>query len=198
MERTKLYKNKIQMVVYTTIFIICLILCIIIGTKDYSKDKEPDNIRFSDLYNRVSTDNIYKFINVSDAYTIINGRSGIILFGFPNNEWTNYYAQIINEVAKEEGIKEISYYDFLSDRSNNNGTYETIVNKLSRYVLFDDLDDKDILAPTLVVVKNGQILGYFDSLSYRKGSITPDGYFSSNVVSELKEELRLAFIEYKK
>ena len=33
---------------------------------------------------------------------------------FKENEWSNYYANILNTSAKNIGIEEISYYDFSS------------------------------------------------------------------------------------
>ncbi len=198
MERVKLYKNKTQMIIYNLIFIICLILCIIIGTKDYSKNKLSDNERFSNLYNKVEIDNVFKFSGALDVLNIINGRTGIILMGFPTNKWTNYYANIINEVAKDLNIKEIYYYDFLDDRINNNGTYETIVNNLDVYVTVDDLGNKDLHAPTLVVVKNGSVIGYFDETATIKGVVTPEYYYTDDVINRTKEEIKTVFLEYMK
>ena len=79
MEKKSLFKNKVQMYLYTIIFIVCLILCILIGNKDYSKEKVLDNIRFSELYDKVEEDNVFKFVNANDALNIINKQSGIIL-----------------------------------------------------------------------------------------------------------------------
>ena len=197
MERTKLYKNKTQMIIYNIIFIICLILCIIIGKKDYSKDKVSDNVKFSELYNMVSDDNVFKFVNASETLNIINGKSGIILMGFPTNKWTNYYAFLINEVCKEVGIEEVYYYDFLDDRDNNNGTYETIVNALDVYVTVDDLGNKDLYAPTLVVIKDGVVLSYFDETAIIKGVVTPEYYYTNDVIDKTKEEMKTIFLEYK-
>ena len=198
MKKTKLYKSTAQMIIYTIIFIICLVLCIIIGTKDYSKDKLSDNLRFSSIYDKVSEDNVYKFATATDVLSIINNGSGIILMGFPLNKWTNDYAYIINDVAKEKNIKEIYYYDFLDDRENKNGTYETIVNELSVYTITDDLGKKNIYAPTLMVVKEGKVIGYFDDTAIMKGSTKPELYYTDGEVSRIKREIGLVFDEYLK
>lgn len=198
MEKTSLYKSKAQKYIYTIVFIICLVLCIYIGTRDYSKDKASDNERFSMTYNQVSKDNVYKYVNANEVLNVLNGRSGIVLMGFPQNKWTNYYASIINEVAKEEKIKEIYYYDFLSDREDNNGTYETIVSELEVYTHVDDLGNSDIYAPTLMVVKDGVVIGYFDEITLLKGTATPDIYFKEDNVARIKDELKAVFAEYKK
>ena len=59
--------------------------------------------------------------------------------GYPENTWSGYYANILNEAAKDCGITEILYYDFYEDRENRNGTYQSIVLSLSNYLV--TLDD---------------------------------------------------------
>ena len=116
--------------------------------------------------------------------------------GFPLNKWTNYYASILDKAATSVGIDKIYYYDFLQDREENNGTYETIVNKLEVYVPVDDLENREIYAPTVIIVKNGVVLGYFDSAAIRKGSVKPEDYFTENERTLIYEELKTALKEY--
>ena len=134
MKKKKLFKNKTQMVIYIILFIICIGLFIYIGNIDYSKNKETDAERFNELYPKVPLDNPYVFADGNDVLHILNGNSGIVLFGFPSNIWTNYNALYLYEVSQEYGINKIYYYDFLDDRDSNNGTYETIITRLNEYV----------------------------------------------------------------
>ncbi len=196
-EKKKFFKNKIQMVSYIIIFIICIILFIVIGSIDYDKLEESDAVKFNNLYSNVSKDNVYHFATSTDVLNIIQGRSGIVLFGFPENEWTKYYAYYLNEVAKENNIQEINYYDFLRDRENSNGTYETIITHLSNYVPTNDLGNQNIQAPTILIVKNGNILLYLDDLSIIKGNIKPESYFDESTINNLMEKLRTALDNYK-
>ena len=198
MKKKKLFKNKMQMFTYTLTFIICIILFIVIGKTDFQKDIDTEAEKFSQLYNLVEDNNLYHFSNANEILTILNGRSGVILLGFPLNEWTNYYADILDEVSKELNVDKIYYYDFLKDREESNGTYETIVNKLNVYVSVDDEGRKDLHAPTVIVVKKGEIIGYFDETSTIKGTVTPEIYYTEYQKGITYEGFKTALIEYMK
>ena len=158
--KKKLFKSKLQMIVYLILVVIILILFIIIGKYDFNKDINTEAEQFHQIFTNVDKNNVFKFVNVTDVNNIISNDdiNGIILFGFKSNEWTKYYAEYINDVANEVGVKEVFYYDFESDRKERNGTYETIVNNLSVYTKYDDYNTSDIYAPTLLVIKDGEVL----------------------------------------
>ena len=107
-----------------------------------------------------------------------------------------YYAKILNDVGKEVGIDKIYYYDFLKDRDEANGTYETIVNKLSVYAPVNDEGIQNISAPTVIIVKNGGIIGYFDDTAIIRGNITPDIYYNENQEAIVYEQFKTALLEY--
>lgn len=197
MKKKSLFKNKAQMIIYTITFIICIGLFIFIGQVDFEKG-ETEAVKFSHLYNLVEEDNLFVFSNANDVLSIINGRSGIVLFGFPSNVWTNYTADILNDVAKEMNIDKIYYYDFLKDRDESNGTYETIVNRLSVYVPINDEGTKNLHAPTVLFVKNGEVIGYFDETSIIKGTVTPEVYYNDYQRGITYEGFKTAMIEYLK
>lgn len=186
------------MILYTLIFIICIVLFIVIGKTDFRKEEVTEAKKFNNIYNLVSEDNLYVFSNATEVLKILNGRSGIILMGFPLNVWTKYSANILNDVAKEEGIDKIYYYDFLKDREESNGTYETIVNKLDVYITVDDEGTKDLRAPTILIVKDGEIIGYFDDTSTIKGVVTPEDYYNEYQTNLVKEKYKTAILEYLK
>lgn len=196
MKKKKLFKNKTQMIIYTLTFIVCIILFIVIGKTNFQKHIDTEAEQFSSIYNLVEDDNLFHFSNANEVLTILNGRSGIILLGFPLNEWTNYYADILDDVSKELDVDKIYYYDFLKDRDESNGTYETIVNKLSVYVTVDDEGRKDLHAPTVIVVKDGEIIGYFDDTAIIKGTVTPEIYYTEYQKDITYEGFKTAITEY--
>ena len=197
MKKKSLFKSKTQMIVYLILTIICLVLFVYIGEMDFHKNEADEQIKFSNLYNEVSKNNLYVFSNATDVLNIINGRSGVILFGFPLNKFVNTYASILNTVATENGIDKIYYYDFLKDRDESNGTYETIVKKLQVYAPVNDEGVQDIMAPTILIVKNGKVIAYIDDASIMKGDITPDIYYNENEKARIYEILKTALNEYK-
>lgn len=196
MKKKSLFKNKAQMIIYGITFTICIILFIVIGQVDFKKDIDTDSKRFSSLYNMLSNDNLFHFCDATDVLEIINGRSGIVLMGFPTNKWMNNYAYILNDLAKELKIDNLYYYDFQQDRDESNGTYETIVKKLKVYVPVNDEGIQDIQAPTVIVIKNGEVIGYFDDTSIMKGTVTPELYYTENQKAITYEGFKTALLEY--
>ncbi len=196
MKKKKLFKSKTQMVVYIILYIICIGLFIVIGNMNYTDSSETEAKKFSNIYKNITPDNLYVFASASDVLNMVNGRSGVILLGFPKNKWTSYYAKYLNEVGKEVGLDKIYYYDFLDDRDESNGTYETLVNKLNVYTPVSDEGVTDLAAPTVLVVKKGEIIAYFDETSIIRGNTTPEDYYTENAIALTKEMFKNALEEY--
>ncbi len=192
----KMFKSKTQMVIYIIIFCLLIYAFIYLGKKEY-KVELPDNEKFSSMFSMVSTDNVFKIVNATEARMVSRGAKGIVLFG-TENEWVNYYAYIVNKIAKEVGIEEIYYYDFTKNRKDNNGTYEDIVKNLSNYVTYNDKGVAEIYAPSLLVVSKDEVLLFDSDTSFIKGKTTPSTYWNSFTQGEKEQNLRAVFAEYLK
>lgn len=192
----KMFKSKTQMVIYIIIFCLLIYAFIYLGKKEY-KVELPDNEKFSSMFSMVSTDNVFKIVNATEARMVSRGAKGIVLFG-TENEWVNYYAYIVNKIAKEVGIEEIYYYDFTKNRKDNNGTYEDIVKNLSNYVTYNDKGVAEIYAPSLLVVSKDEVLLFDSDTSFIKGKTTPSTYWDSFTQGEKEQNLRAVFTEYLK
>lgn len=192
----KMFKSKTQMVIYIIIFCLLIYAFIYLGKKEY-KVELPDNEKFSSMFSMVSTDNVFKIVNATEARMVSRGAKGIVLFG-TENEWVNYYAYIVNKIAKEVGVEEIYYYDFTKNRKDNNGTYEDIVKNLSNYVTYNDKGVAEIYAPSLLVVSKDEVLLFDSDTSFIKGKTTPSTYWNSFTQGEKEQKLRAVFTEYLK
>ena len=192
----KMFKSKTQMVIYIIIFCLLIYAFIYLGKKEY-KVELPDNEKFSSMFSMVSTDNVFKIVNATEARMVSRGAKGIVLFG-TKNEWVDYYAYIVNKIAKEVGVEEIYYYDFTKNRKDNNGTYEDIVKNLSNYVTYNDKGVAEIYAPSLLVVSKDEVLLFDSDTSFIKGKTTPSTYWNSFTQGEKEQELRAVFTEYLK
>lgn len=192
----KMFKSKTQMIIYIIIFCLLIYAFIYLGKKEY-KVELPDNEKFASEFSLVSKDNVFKYVNATEARMISRGAKGIVLFG-KDNEWVNYYAYIVNKIAKETGIEEIYYYDFTKNRKDNNGTYEDIVKNLSNYVTYNDRGVAEIYAPSLLVVSKDEILLFDSDTSFIKGNVTPSAYWNNFNQGQKEQELRAVFTEYLK
>lgn len=190
----KLFKNKWQMIIYCILFVALIGAFIYLGTLDYDNTL-PDNEQFAQDFSLVSEDNVFEYINATTALMVASGTKGIVLFG-TTNEWVNYYANIVNKVAKEVGIDTIYYYDFLENRQDNNGTYEAIVERLSPYVTYNDYGRAEIYAPSLLVVSGDEVIFFDTETSFVSGDITPSEYWNFFNESAKMQELNNVFLEY--
>ena len=68
----------------------------------------PFSITRNEIVDFKELDNVFEYINATTALMVASGTKGIVLFG-TTNEWVNYYANIVNRVAKEVGIDKIYY-----------------------------------------------------------------------------------------
>lgn len=180
------------------LFIIIIGAFIFIGTKDFSKKEILDNEKFDQEYNTVDEDNVFRYVNATEVYSNMKSGNAVIFMGYASNSWSGYYANILNEAAKESGIKEILYYDFYKDRANKNATYQSIVLKLKDYITILDDGTENIYAPMLVVVRDGKILYTDDETALNKGIRNPDLYWNETNKELKKSNFKLMFQEYLK
>ena len=168
--------KKVKKILQGLLFILIIIAFIYVGTKDFDTEVVIDNERFDQDYTNVSKDNVFKYVNAVEVYSMLNDNA-IIFMGYPANKWSGYYANILNEAAKASGIEEILYYDFYDDRENGNATYQSIVLSLTNYLLTLDDGSQEIYAPTLIIIKDGNIIGFDQETAFTKVNVDPEEYW---------------------
>lgn len=175
--------KKLVAIVLTFLFI--LMGCSKVEVTKVEDDIKTDAIKFHNEYKKVNKDNIYEYETYDNIVDIINKKTGIIYLGFPNCDLCKEITPILNDVAKENSIDKISYYNFKDIRENNTLEYKELVNILSDYILEDDEGNKRISAPTVIFVRKGNIVGVY------KGVITKEQ--EEIITEEQKNTLKLNF-----
>lgn len=191
----KFFKNKTQMVIYLFLILLFMIGFIYFGSKEYIKDI-PDNERFAEEHKNADINNVYKYLNATETYSYIKEEDVLLLIGIKNSEYVSFYANILNDVAKDLDIKEINYYDITEDRLNNNATYESIVNYFKDYVTYLDNGTQDLYGPTLVVKKAGVITLFDDTSAFIKGNIPANDYYNNYETNLIKITIETALKDY--
>lgn len=172
-----------------------LILLIFLGKKDYNVDKTKDNKRFDKEYSMVNKENVFKYTDEEEVLNILK-TNGIIFMAFKENEWSNYYAKLLNEAAKTTGVKEIYYYNFLLDRNKKSVDYKKITELLKNYLKKNDLGEINLNAPCLIVVKDGNINAYDDETSEVLGNETPESYWTDEKMIQKLEQFKIIFTSF--
>ena len=146
-------------------------------------NKESDSEKFAKEYSTITDDNVFVYKNIDEIIKILE-----------HGPWCKAYVVYLNEVAKENDVEEIYYYNILEDRKNNTDEYKKIVNILSDYLQYDDEGNKRVYVPLVVGVKDGVIVSFDDETAWdTKGYETPLEYWNNEDLSGLKDRLANMF-----
>lgn len=150
--------------------ILILLFILIIGSVLLIYISSNDTNHFSKLYKDVPNDNVYKKISAKDAVDLIENKTGIIYIGYKECPWCQQLVPLLNEVAKEDKIKNIYYIDnFYNMRPDKNENpedeeeYNKLVNLLGDEIVEMKSEESEfniIRVPLVLFVKKGKIVDY--------------------------------------
>lgn len=186
-------KNKKFLLLAGVVFLVVILMalsCVFMSKDNEDNVKLSDNERFSKEYTLVTNDNVFVYRDAKEIINILKNGTGIVYLGFPECPWCQEYVSYLNDVVKDNNIEKIYYCNILKDRKNNTKEYQEIVNILEEYLQFDDEGNKRIFVPAVIMVSNGEIVGFDDETAWdTKGCETPDEYWCADSVSSLKNRL---------
>ena len=171
------------------VFGVLLILLLLISLYFIFIKKENDNIKFSKEYNSVTKENIFVYKTKEEILNILEHGTGIVYFGYPECPWCMAYVPLLNEIAMNEGIEKIYYYNIKEDRKNNTEFYQKVVNILNDYLDYDQEGKKRIFVPNVTFVKNGEIIFNDNETSLISGG-SPSEYWTDEKKNLFNEKLR--------
>lgn len=166
-------------------FLLILTGCSEVKVTKVNDEVKTDSIRFSEEYKKVSNNNVYKYTTYLNVMKTIKKETGIVYLGFPSCSLCQEITPILNDVAKEKKLKNILYYNFKDIRANNTKEYQDLVEILDEYVKSDEEGVKRIIAPTILFINNGKIVGVYI------GTIHSDS--EELITKEEKEKLKNNF-----
>ncbi len=184
-------KNK---KLWYVLFAVCSVF-VIVGLVYVAKFKNPTSIfesdakRFIKEYPSVGENNVFVYKSIDEIIEILEKGTGIVYLGFPECPWCQAYVKYLDEVARENGLKEVYYFDIREDRKNNSEKYQKIVSLLEGNLLYDNDGKPRIYVPDVTGVVNGSIVGHNNETSVIEGS-TPESYWSDDRVANLKAVLK--------
>lgn len=153
------------------------------------KDNNTDNIKFSKEYTSVSKDNVFVYRSKEEIINILEHGTGIVYLGYPECPWCMAYVPLLNEIAKNEGIEKIYYYNIREDRKNNTEFYQKVVSILNDYLNYDEEGKKRIFVPNVTFVKEGKII-FNDNETSLISEGTPSEYWTEEKKTLFNEKFR--------
>ena len=176
-------KNKIIL----TLLALAIVLVGVIIFLNIKKKNEDNSItdakRFSEEY-KISEDNVFVYRNSDEILKIMRNGTGVVYLGFPECPWCSAYVVYLNEVAKENHLDKIYYYNILEDRKNNTEFYKEVIKLLSGNLQYDDEGNERLYVPNVSFHVKGKVIGN----DYETSKDTHD-YWTNEEISELKSTL---------
>ncbi len=187
----------IQKVLYFICFTFLIVAFIYLGTRNYHVKELPDNELFYRDYPNVGLDNSYQVLSAVETLSLLSNGTGVIFFGFPENSWSGMVAEMLNEASKEVDYPVISYFNFYDERESYNENYKDILQKLSDYLVLDDMGTKRLYAPTVVGVINGKIIYYDAETTFVKNKMSVEDYWTTEKKDAKIEDYKAVFEQLK-
>ena len=169
--------------------LLLLIASLVVYFVFIKKDNNTDNIKFSKEYTSVSKDNVFVYRSKDEIINILEHGTGIVYLGFPECPWCMAYVVLLNEIAKNEGIEKIYYYNIREDRKNNTEFYQKVVSILNDYLNYDEEGKKRIFVPNVTFVKEGKII-FNDNETSLISDKVPSEYWTEEKKNLFNEKLR--------
>lgn len=169
--------------------LLLLIASLVVYFVFIKKDNNTDNIKFSKEYTSVSKDNVFVYRSKDEIINILEHGTGIVYLGYPECPWCMAYVPLLNEIAKNEGIEKIYYYNIREDRKNNTEFYQKVVSILNDYLNYDEEGKKRIFVPNVTFVKEGKII-FNDNETSLISEGTPSEYWTEEKKKLFNEKLR--------
>ena len=169
--------------------LLLLIASLVVYFVFIKKDNNTDNIKFSKEYTSVSKDNVFVYRSKDEIINILEHGTGLVYLGFPECPWCMAYVPLLNEIAKNEGIEKIYYYNIREDRKNNTEFYQKVVSILNDYLNYDEEGKKRIFVPNVTFVKEGKII-FNDNETSLISEGTPSEYWTEEKKTLFNEKFR--------
>lgn len=169
--------------------LLLLIASLVVYFVFIKKDNNTDNIKFSKEYTSVSKENVFVYRSKDEIINILEHGTGIVYLGYPECPWCMAYVPLLNEIAKNEGIEKIYYYNIREDRKNNTEFYQKVVSILNDYLNYDEEGKKRIFVPNVTFVKEGKII-FNDNETSLISEGTPSEYWTEEKKTLFNEKFR--------
>ena len=130
--------KKIKLIVLGAILVLLIGALVILMFSDDKNEVNNDALKFKEEYSEVSDDNVFVYRDINEIIKILENGTGVVYLGFPECQWCQAYVVMLDEVAREEGLEKIYYFNILEDRKNNTEEYQKIVSILKDNLLFDE------------------------------------------------------------
>lgn len=159
-------KKKKVLIIVDVALVLILLVCMIFGLilffrTDAEKFKsEYEKYNDSSVKMEISKDNPIKYVEMNEVFDILENKTGVIYFGFPGCPWCRNMLPVLFEVARENNVDTIYYFNPKEIRTDTNNDYNKLKGILNEYLEINDEGEKVLYVPDVYFVKDGKIMGH--------------------------------------
>lgn len=113
----------------------------------------------------ISTKNVFKYATIDEVFDILNGGTGIIFFGNPDQEGCLEAVKIFSKLVDKHKISEVYYYDPSLIISDNSSEYHKLLDLLKGNLDIAEDEEMILNVPAVYFIRNGELIGYNDNVS---------------------------------
>ena len=183
--------NKKRYMFVGVLGIVILSILAIFMVEKCINEKENDAKKFAIEYAEVEKDNVFIYSDINEILNIMKNGTGVVYLGFPESKWCQKYVTILNEVAKENEIDKIYYYNIYNDIKNNTENYQKLISILDEYLQFDAENKKKIDIPNISFHIEGKIIGNISEKNIENDMENIQEYWTENKKAKLKNDLNI-------
>ena len=137
------------------LIVILLISILFINGCSISKTDELTNSeKFANEY-EVDEDNSFEYITLDELEDLFLGGTGLLFFGNSDCEWCIKSAKVLNDIANEEEIELIHYFNPTTLGTDKQDKVLYLINEE-----IEDIEIEKLWLPSLYVIVNGEIINY--------------------------------------
>ncbi len=181
-------KNRLKIIISAILVVIVIISAVTVkrehvtnDEKQFKQEYEKYNGKINPTANKkyfdvnIDLKNGVKYVSAKESVNILERKTGVLYFGFPQCPWCRNIVEVLLEAAKETELENIYYYNALEIRdekylqdgkiiTSKEGTkqyykiLELLGDKANVYEGLGDTSIKRLYFPTVVFVKDGKIV----------------------------------------
>lgn len=187
-------RNLLRKAIYLVLFV-ALTGCFIYISEKYKDNSKEVKITITD-YHETFDEDVYEVIGGKKFISLIQNGTSIVLVGSKTSDWSEHYAQYINEVITELEIEKVYYYDINNDKAQKNSNYYEIKNLLKGSLITTDGSKSNLLAPSFYIIKDGEVAYYNIDTVAMKNTEKPSNYWTAEKEIEFNNEIKYAINKY--
>ena len=188
-------KGLVRKGIYAVLFILMIAAFIYLSEK-YAGNADDPIRTINNYYDMEVDESKYEIVTGSKMINLIQEGNNIIIVGSNTSEWSKEFMVQIDNILKENKIDKVYYYDLNNDKAQKNSNYYKIKDLLKGSLTTTDGSKSNLLAPSLYIIKEGEVKYYNVDTVAMKNTIEVKDYWNEEKEQEFKEEIEEAINKY--